>query len=283
MIEFGAGGAIMHTEEPTATEPQPAETAETPTVVDAVPPAAATGSAEEDQTVPAGVPEIVVVNAESPTAEPPEMVAQPARNEEPAASSVQAPSQAAPAPPAPPTPVDPPSTIPPQNPRRKRRAKGWSCPVCRQRKRPPHIIHVHFFFGIRLLILFPHSSLHILTEDYDHPTGRRKGRKARLDIDHRPPSGDSGPCDSRRCYWIVGDQPPTRADARGARSACAPAFVATCVPPRALTSPCCRPCVARLIRDPIPLVDLSDSVFTTHPGRLYRKLTSAWSAFSRLT
>jgi len=151
MIEFGAGGAIMHTEEPvTATEPQPAETAETPAVVDAGLPAAATGSAEEGQPVPAAVPEIVIVNAESHTAEPPEMVAQPAGNEEPAAASVQAPSQAAPAPPAPPTPVDPPGTIPPQNPRRKRRAKGWSCPVCRQRKRPripTSPFTRNFFFG----------------------------------------------------------------------------------------------------------------------------------------
>jgi len=137
MIEFGAGGAIIHTEEPaTTTEPQPAETAETPAAVDAVP-TAATGSAGEGQPVPAAVPEIVVANAEAPTAEPPEMAAQPARNEEPAAASVQAPSQAVPVPvPVPPTPINPSGTIPPQNPRRKRRAKGWSCPVCRQRKHP---------------------------------------------------------------------------------------------------------------------------------------------------
>lgn len=127
MIEFGAGGAIMHTE-----EPLPAETAETPAVADAVPPAAATESAGEDQPVSATVPEIVVANAESPIAESPETAAQPAGNEEPAATSVQA----APAPPVPPTPIDPPSTIPTQNPRRKRRAKGWSCPVCRQREHP---------------------------------------------------------------------------------------------------------------------------------------------------
>lgn len=131
MIEFGAGGAIMHTE-----EPLPAETAETPAVADAVPPAAATESAGEDQPVSTTVPEIVVANAESPIAEQPETAAQPAGNEEPVATSVQAPSQAAPAPSVPPTPIDPPSTVPPQNPRRKRRAKGWSCPVCRQREHP---------------------------------------------------------------------------------------------------------------------------------------------------
>ena len=131
MIEFGAGGAIMHTE-----EPLPTETAETPAVADAPPPAVATESAGEDQPVSATVPEIVVANAESPIAEPPETAAQPAGNEEPAAASVQAPSQAAPVPPVPPSPIDPPSTAPPQNPRRKRRAKGWSCPVCRQREHP---------------------------------------------------------------------------------------------------------------------------------------------------
>jgi hypothetical protein len=103
-----------------------------PAAVDAVP-AAATGSAGEGQPVPAAVPGIVVANAEAPTAEPPEMAAQPARNEEPAAASVQMPSQTSP---IPPTPINPSGTIPPQNPRRKRRAKGWSCPVCRQRKCP---------------------------------------------------------------------------------------------------------------------------------------------------
>lgn len=139
MIEFGAGGAIMHTEEqPPTTEPQPAEIAETPAAVDAVP-AAATGSAGEDQPVPATVPEIVVA---------PEMAAQPARNEEPTlAASTQAPSPAGPVP-VPPTPINPSGTIPPQNPRRKRRAKGWSCPICRQRKRPriPTSRHSRAFF-----------------------------------------------------------------------------------------------------------------------------------------
>src|SRR5216684_3285772 len=70
MVEFGAGGAIMHSEEPTTTtEPQPAETAETPAVDDSVPPAAMTGPAGGDQPTPAAVPESVAGNADSSTVE----------------------------------------------------------------------------------------------------------------------------------------------------------------------------------------------------------------------
>jgi hypothetical protein len=134
MIEFGAGGAIMHAEEPaTTTEPQPAETGGQFAVDDTVSPTAATRSVEGDQ--PA-VPEIVVADADSSAAGSPEMAAQPPTDDDPATSSVPPPSQAGPALPIPPSPVNPLIAVPPQNPRRKRRAKGWSCPVCRQRKRP---------------------------------------------------------------------------------------------------------------------------------------------------
>jgi hypothetical protein len=139
MIEFGAGGAIMHAEEPAAnTEPQQA--------------AAATRSVEGDNPAPA-VPEIVVASADGSTAGPPEMATQPATNDDPVAASV--PPQAGSAPPVPPMPVDLPTAVVPQNPRRKRRAKGWSCPVCRQRKCPRISISHTFFFLIRLLIPLP--------------------------------------------------------------------------------------------------------------------------------
>jgi hypothetical protein len=162
MIEFGAGGAIMHTEEPaTTTEPQPAETAGQPAVDDIVSSTAATRSVEGDQPALVAVPEIVVANADSSTAGPPEMAAQPATNDDPAAASVPPPSQASPAPPVPPSPVNPLIAVPPQNPRRKRRAKGWSCPVCRQRKRPrtsiSHSSRAFFFFFAPLAdITLPH-------------------------------------------------------------------------------------------------------------------------------
>ena len=118
----------MHAEEPaTVVEQQPAETAGPPAVEESVPPAAA---AAEDHPGPVTVPEIVVADADLSTAGPPEIAAQPATNDDPGAASVPAPSQAGPAA----TPTDPPTAVAPQNPRRKRRAKGWSCPVCRQRK-----------------------------------------------------------------------------------------------------------------------------------------------------
>jgi hypothetical protein len=143
MIEFGAGGVIMHAEEPTTVaEQQPAETAGPPAVEESVPPATATA---EDHPAPATIPEIVVANSDLSTAGPPEMAAQPTTNDDPGAASVPAPSQAGPAAPVPPTPTDPPTAVAPQNPRRKRRAKGWSCPVCRQRKYPHHTFHVFFF------------------------------------------------------------------------------------------------------------------------------------------
>jgi hypothetical protein len=161
MIEFGAGGAIMHAEEPAAnTEPQQAA-AGPPAADGSVPPAAATRSAEGDNPAPA-VPEIVIASADGSTAGPPEMATQPATNDDPVATSV--PPQAGSAPPVTPTPVDLPTAVVPQNPRRKRRAKGWSCPVCRQRKCPrisiSHSFTLNLFFD-PLTETSPH--LHQLT------------------------------------------------------------------------------------------------------------------------
>jgi hypothetical protein len=123
MVEFGAGGAIMHAEEPTTNlGPQPTETAETSAVDDSLPPAVASSPAE-DSSASGAVPE----NADSSVVEPSQVAAQPARNEDQVASSTSAP-------PTGPTAQVPPSAPAPQNPRRKRRAKGWTCPVCRQRE-----------------------------------------------------------------------------------------------------------------------------------------------------
>jgi hypothetical protein len=108
MIEFDASGTIMHMEVPLL-----AKTAKMPVIADAIPLAAVTESAGEDQPISAAVLEIVVANAELPIAEPLEMSVQPTRNKEPAVASVQAPSQAAPAPLVLSTPIDPPRTVPP--------------------------------------------------------------------------------------------------------------------------------------------------------------------------
>jgi hypothetical protein len=129
MVEFGAGGAIMHSEEPTANlGPQPTETAEIPAVDDSGSPAVAS-SPGDDSPASGAVPENGVGNADSSTVEPPQEAAQPARNEDQAASSASPPTAGA-------TAQVPPSAPAPHNPRRKRRAKGWTCPVCRQRKYP---------------------------------------------------------------------------------------------------------------------------------------------------
>ena len=136
MVEFGAGGAIMHAEEPSATpEAQPAENAETPVIDDSEPPAITRGPVEGDGPSSVVLPENEEANAESSAIEPSQAAAQPAREEDLVASSASAPPPG-PATLVPPGPVEPPTTPAPQNPRRKRRAKGWSCPVCRQRECP---------------------------------------------------------------------------------------------------------------------------------------------------
>ena len=126
MVEFGAGGAIMHSEEPTTNlGTQPTETAGTPAIDDSGLPTVASRPAE-DSPASGAVPEDGVGNGDSSTVEPSQVAAQPARNEDQVASSASAPPA--------PTALVPPSAAP--NPRRKRRAKGWTCPVCRQRECP---------------------------------------------------------------------------------------------------------------------------------------------------
>src|SRR5258708_2939371 len=134
MVEFGAGGAIMHAEEPTQTsEPQPAEIAETPAVNDSGPPAVASGPAEEASPASGAVPENGVGNADSSAVEASQGAAQPVRDDDQVALSTSS-SPPGPATQVPSNPIETPSAPPPQNPRRKRRAKGWACPVCRQRE-----------------------------------------------------------------------------------------------------------------------------------------------------
>lgn len=129
MVEFGAGGAITHAEEPTTTaEAQSAEAADMPpTVDDSAPPAstgeeasgpaaAATGGDEADDpsnppATDALVEPVGDSSPESSSSPPPPTVS---------ATSAQATPNVLPIAPVPP------------NPRRKRRAKGWFCPVCRQ-------------------------------------------------------------------------------------------------------------------------------------------------------
>ncbi|KAI9438588.1 hypothetical protein H4582DRAFT_1949601 [Lactarius indigo] len=134
MVEFGAGGAITHAEEPATTaEAQPAETAEAPpTADDSVPPA----SAGEEISVPA---ETTTRDGEAdhlsnpPATDASQAPVEPVGDSTPEASSSPPPPMAS-AMPAQATPnVHPIAPVPP-NPRRKRRAKGWFCPVCRQRK-----------------------------------------------------------------------------------------------------------------------------------------------------
>ncbi len=141
MVEFGAGGAITHAEEPVTTaEAQPqAETAETPpTVDDSASPAVATGSAGEEASVPAATAtrDGEVDPSDPPAADASQVVpAEPVGDSTPEASSPPPPAPATTSTtPAQATPnVLPIAPVPP-NPRRKRRAKGWFCPVCRQRK-----------------------------------------------------------------------------------------------------------------------------------------------------
>jgi Zinc finger, C3HC4 type (RING finger) len=128
MVEFGAGGAIMHAEEPTTNlGPQPTETAEAPAVDDSGSPAVASRPAEDSPALGA-VPENGEGIADSSAVEPSQVAAQPTRNEDQVASSASATPGS--------TPQVPPFGPVPQNPRRKRRAKGWTCPVCRQREYP---------------------------------------------------------------------------------------------------------------------------------------------------
>ncbi|KAI0000170.1 hypothetical protein BJV74DRAFT_882830 [Russula compacta] len=130
MVEFGAGGAITHTEEPAmTTETQPPEAAEAPTVDDSVPPTAATRPTGEDASASAAVPESQSAGANINMSAS-QNALQSAGAGDLETSSAPVPSLAGPTNVVPPTPTNHPTA--PQNPRRKRRAKGWSCPVCRQ-------------------------------------------------------------------------------------------------------------------------------------------------------
>ena len=92
MIEFGAGGNIVHN------DPEPTTTS----------------AGEGSGNATAGVPEGESANGDGTTAETP-------NGEAPAEGSAG--------------PAQPVVTTPPaETRRRKRRAKGWFCPVCRQRK-----------------------------------------------------------------------------------------------------------------------------------------------------
>jgi hypothetical protein len=130
MVEFGAGGAITHAEEPATAEAQPAETAETPAVDGSAPPVVATGSAGDEASVPAaatgddGAADPPTVDASLAPAEPVSNSTPETTSTPPLATDSTTPTQAAPN-------VSPIAPVPP-NPRRKRRAKGWFCPVCRQ-------------------------------------------------------------------------------------------------------------------------------------------------------
>lgn len=220
----------MHAEEPaTIPEPQPTETTETtetPAVDDSRPPAVATRPTEEDSPSPVAVPENENGNADSSAFEPSQVVAQLAMEEDLVASSTSVP------PPGPATlvpPVEPPTAPAPQNPRRKRRAKGWSCPVCRQRE------CLILRSSLACFDLFGDSgssySLHVSVAYHHHSTfdGRRQGRKTHLDVDRRPPIDSCRSRDSRHSYRTDG-HPRPRVNAGGATGtrACAFAFILPC-------------------------------------------------------
>ena len=250
MVEFGAGGAIMHAEEPTTNlGPQPTETTETPVVDDSGPPAVA--SRPVDDPTSEAVPENGVGNAESPAVEPSQAGAQPARDEEQAASSASPPTPG-------PTAQVPPSAPALQNPRRKRRAKGWTCPVCRQREYPSSFYAPKYvLIGFGDLVSF--YSVHVSPADHHFTTdGRWQGRKALLDVDRRPPAGDYRSSDSGRCYRADGAHSRLRVDAGGASGtcACATPFTAAGVLPWTLASQC-RTCITCLTGNPIQLVTSS--------------------------
>lgn len=103
MIEFGAGGTITHSESDPASESVPAGGEAN---------AAAEGAADGTDV------NVTVTGSEG------------AANGEPVEGAAPAPAPIAAQPIAP----------VPQNPRRKRRAKGWFCPVCRQREYQPTLV-----------------------------------------------------------------------------------------------------------------------------------------------
>lgn len=155
MVEFGAGGAITHAEEPATTaEAQPADAAEAPAADDSAPPALETGSAGEEAEVPAAA---TGTGEADPSAS--QAPAEPVGN-----STLDTPSPPPPTDstaPAQATPIVIPIAPVPPNPRRKRRAKGWFCPVCRQRK---SLSLFPFPYFPRPLFRFDH--VHFLTSPF---------------------------------------------------------------------------------------------------------------------
>ncbi|KAI0064400.1 hypothetical protein BV25DRAFT_1823394 [Artomyces pyxidatus] len=143
MVEFGAGGAIHNADDGT-TAAEPPTTA-SPPLVDTP------AEAAEEAQAPASP-----VNADEEAAPVPAADADaPAADAEPAAEGM----------PEPAAPVVTPIAPVPTNPRRKRRAKGWFCPVCRQRK-------YHTFLSVKCAT---HSaySLYIVAAHHHHPTYSR--------------------------------------------------------------------------------------------------------------
>ena len=176
MVEFGAGGAIMHAEEPTTNlGAQPTETAETPAVDDSGPSIASRPA--EDTPASGAVPENGVSNVDSSAVEPPQVAAHPARDEDQVAPSTSVP-------PSGPTAQVPPSAPAPQNPRRKRRAKGWTCPVCRQRECPssPHAPNQCVLIG--LVLPTAYTSLLRITTSPPMDIGKEGKRISTSTVDH---------------------------------------------------------------------------------------------------
>jgi hypothetical protein len=188
MIEFGAGGAITHSEEPTEA-PAATETTEAPTADDSAPPAVATDG-EADPSDP-----LAIDASQAP--------AGPVRDSTPEVSPPPPPPPTDSTPPPQATPnVHPIAPVPP-NPRRKRRAKGWFCPVCRQ----------------------PYTSLLRITTAPPTMEDTKEGKRVSTStIDHPLAS--------------IGNTPPTPAD-QAAAARLAPALEATPeepapTPPRSL-------------------------------------------------
>ncbi|KAH9171377.1 hypothetical protein EDB89DRAFT_2114546 [Lactarius sanguifluus] len=125
MVEFGAGGAITHAEEPATTaEAQTAEAADMPPTVDDSAPPASTGDEASGPAAAATGGD----QADHPSNPPAtDALVEPVGDSSPESSSSPPPPTAS-ATSAQATPnVLPIAPVPP-NPRRKRRAKGWFCP-----------------------------------------------------------------------------------------------------------------------------------------------------------
>ena len=63
------------------------------------------------------------------------------------------------------------STVAPPNPRRKRRAKGWTCPVCRQRQ------FTHFCSDVSISDSYLQPSVYVFTPDFCYSPYQRYLRR----------------------------------------------------------------------------------------------------------